>query len=60
MYTCVYLTGGRGRKSLFIMVVEDIVAGVIMVARVGLQVVRGVIVGIFHFICREAILTLRR
>lgn len=60
VYTCVYLTGVRGRKSLLVNVMEDLVNTVIMFARIGLQAVRGVIVGIFHFICREALLTLRR
>lgn len=39
---------------------EDLISTLIMFARIGLQAVRGVIVGIFHFICREALLTLSR
>ncbi len=60
VYTAIYLTGARGRRSLIVGVLEDLVALIIMFARVGLQVVRGVIVGMFHFVCREALLTLGR
>ncbi len=56
----VYLAGVRGRKSLIINVFEDMGGGFIMVARVGLQAVRGVIVGMFHFICREALLVIEQ
>ncbi len=60
VYICVYLMGVRGRKSLLLNVLEDLVATIIMVARVILQAIRGLIVGMFHFICREAVLTLSR
>ncbi len=60
VYTAVYLMGARGRRSLIVGVLEDLVALTIMFARVGLQVVRGIIVGMFHFVCREALLTLGR
>jgi hypothetical protein len=39
---------------------EDFVAMLIMVVRVLLQSIRGVIVGMFHFICREALLNMTR
>jgi hypothetical protein len=39
---------------------EDFVAMLIMVVRVLLQSIRGVIVGMFHFICREALLNMAR
>lgn len=57
-YFLVYLTGTRARKSLSITLLEDIVAVTILLARVLLQAVRGVIVGMFHFICREALLNM--
>jgi hypothetical protein len=56
----VYLMGIRTRKSMIANCIEDLVALVIMVARVSLQMVRGVIVGMFHFICREAVLNMNR
>jgi hypothetical protein len=59
-YMVVYLMGIRTRKSMVANCIEDIVALVIMVARVSLQMVRGVIVGMFHFICREAVLNMNR
>jgi hypothetical protein len=52
--------GARGRKSFIITLLEDIVAIAIMVARVVLQSIRGVIVGMFHFICREALLNMTK
>lgn len=59
-YSLVYLVGIRSRKSLIINIFEDIGGSSIMVARVGLQAVRGVIVGMFHFICREALLVVEQ
>lgn len=57
-YFFVYLTGTKARKSLSITLIEDIIAVTILLARVLLQAVRGVIVGMFHFICREALLNM--
>jgi len=59
-YIFVYLVGIRGRCSLVINMFEDFVAMLIMVVRVLLQSIRGVIVGMFHFICREALLNMTR
>jgi hypothetical protein len=39
---------------------EDFVAMLIMIVRVLLQSIRGVIVGMFHFICREALLNMTK
>ncbi len=54
-YIFLYITNTKGRRSLLITIFEDIISMVILIARVLLQAVRGVIVGMFHFICREAI-----
>lgn len=55
-----YLMGIRGRKNLFATFIEDLIAVIIMVARVVLQSIRGIVVGMFHFICREALLNMSR
>lgn len=60
MYIVVYLMGVRTRRSVTANMIEDLVAVAIMIARVSLQMVRGVIVGMFHFICREALLNMNR
>jgi len=52
-YFFIYVAGAVGRKSSLVTAIEDITAVAILVARVMLQAVRGVIVGMFHFICRE-------
>jgi hypothetical protein len=52
-YLFVYVAGAAGRKLSVITAIEDAVALFILIARVLLQAVRGVIVGMFHFICRE-------
>lgn len=52
-YLFVYVAGAAGRKYSIITAIEDAVALLILIARVLLQAVRGVIVGMFHFICRE-------
>lgn len=49
----VYIAGAAGRKLSLLTAVEDAAAALILVARVLLQAVRGVIVGMFHFISRE-------
>jgi hypothetical protein len=54
-YIFIYTTNTKGRRSLIITIFEDIVSVAILIARVLLQAVRGVIVGMFHFICREAV-----
>lgn len=60
IYIFVYLVGTRGRPSLIISFFEDLVAILIMIVRVILQSIRGLIVGMFHFICREALLTMSK
>ena len=55
VYLLVYLNGARGRKLIILTALEDIVTLSILIARVLLQAVRGLIVGMFHFICREMI-----
>lgn len=60
VYIFVYLVGVRGRRSFIVNMFEDFVAMLIMVVRVLLQSIRGVIVGMFHFICREALLNMTR
>lgn len=52
--------GTRGRASLIVSFFEDIIAMLIMIVRVVLQSIRGLIVGMFHFICREALLTMSK
>jgi hypothetical protein len=59
-YIVVYLMGVKTRKSAIANVIEDLIAMTIMVGRVGLQTIRGLIVGMFHFICREAVLNMTR
>lgn len=54
-YIFIYITNTKGRRSLIITIFEDTISMLILIARVLLQAVRGVIVGMFHFICREAI-----
>ena len=49
----VYLTGSRGRRSLFVVVLEDLIAFVILLSRVSLQIVRGIICGLYHDFFRE-------
>lgn len=58
VYIIIYLTGIRGRKNVISSLIEDLMTLFIMVARVLLQAVRGIIVGMFHFICREALLNM--
>jgi hypothetical protein len=60
IYIFVHLMGVRGRRSLVITCIEDATAMCIMFARVILQAIRGVVVGMFHFICREAVLNMTR
>lgn len=52
-YLFVYVAGAAGRKLSVLNAFEDAVALGILIARVMLQAVRGVIVGMFHFISRE-------
>ncbi len=47
-YFFVYLNGGRGRRSLLIVIIEDILTFFIVIIRVSLQVVRGLLCGFFH------------
>ena len=58
IYFVIYLTGARGRKSITITLIEDLIALSILLARVLLQAVRGLIVNMFHFICRETLLNM--
>ena len=57
-YILVYLLGIRGRGSSIITFIEDCVTITIMLARILLQIIRGLIVGMFHSICREALLNM--
>lgn len=50
--------GIRARRSTIITLVEDGIAVIIMFARILLQIIRGVIVGMFHFICREGVVNM--
>ena len=47
-YFFVYLNGGRGRRSMLIVIIEDILTFFIVIIRVSLQVVRGLLCGFFH------------
>lgn len=49
----VYLNGGRGRRSITIVIVEDILTFFIVIIRVSLQVVRGLLCGFFHNLFRD-------
>lgn len=49
----VYLNGSRGRRILTITLIEDIVNFMILLARVTLQMVRGIICGLYHDFFRE-------
>lgn len=49
----VYLNGGRGRRSLLVTIIEDILTFFIVIIRVSLQVVRGLLCGFFHNFFRE-------
>jgi hypothetical protein len=53
VYFLVYLNGGRGRKFLLVTLVEDLIAFIILLARVTLQVVRGIICGLYHDFFKE-------
>jgi hypothetical protein len=59
-YIVVYLMGVKTRKVMVANMIEDFIAITIMVGRVSLQVVRGLIVGMFHFITREVVLNMPR
>ena len=59
-YFFIYLNGMAGRSTLLITFIEDLMAVFIMVLRVCLQAIRGLIVGLFHFACREALLNMTR
>jgi hypothetical protein len=52
--------GIKTRSSIIANIIEDLIAIIIMIGRVSLQVIRGLIVGMFHFICREALLNMNR
>jgi hypothetical protein len=60
VYIAVYLVGARGRRNILAGWLEDVASSIIMLSRVMLQAVRGVIVGMFHFIAREASLSASR
>ena len=52
-YFFIYLNGGRGRRSLVITLIEDVLTFFIVIIRVSLQVVRGLLCGFFHNFFRE-------
>ena len=49
----VYLNGARGRKLLLVTFIEDLISFAILLARVTLQMVRGIICGLYHDFFRE-------
>jgi len=49
----IYLNGARGRRSLIITIIEDIISFFILIARVSLQMIRGIICGFYHDFFRE-------
>lgn len=53
-YFFVYLSGAKGRRVLTITLFEDVVNFLILIARVTLQMVRGIICGLYHDFFREA------
>lgn len=48
-----YLTGSKGRRSFLATMAEDLIAFTILMSRVCLQIVRGVICGLYHDFFRE-------
>lgn len=54
-YFFVYLNGSRNRKLLIITLIEDIISFIILLARITLQIVRGLICGLYHDFFRELI-----
>ena len=54
-YFFIYLNGARGRKLLFVTLIEDIISFIILLSRVTLQMVRGIICGLYHDFFRELI-----
>lgn len=52
-YFFIYLNGTRGRRSLLFTIIEDLVAFFILIARVSLQMIRGLICGLYHDFFRE-------
>lgn len=55
----IFLTGSKTRRSILLTLFEDLLAVTILFLRILLQMVRGVIVGLFHWICRELMFSLR-
>jgi hypothetical protein len=49
----VYLNGGRGRRSFFLTLIEDVLSFFIVIVRISLQVVRGLLCGFMHNLFRE-------
>lgn len=54
-YFFIYLNGARGRKFLIITIIEDLISFVILISRVTLQIIRGIICGLYHDFFREII-----
>lgn len=52
-YFFIYLNGTRGRRSLVFTLIEDLIAFFILIARVSLQMIRGIICGLYHDFFRE-------
>jgi hypothetical protein len=52
-YFFIYLNGTRGRRSLIFTLIEDLIAFFILLARVSLQMIRGIICGLYHDFFRE-------
>ena len=49
----VYLTGSRGRFSFLITLLEDLISFFILLSRISLQLVRGIVCGLYHGFFRE-------
>ena len=49
----IYLNGTRGRRSLIVTILEDVINFFILFARISLQMIRGLICGLYHDFFRE-------
>ncbi len=58
LFFLTYLVGARGKNSGLITAAEDGIVSLILIIRVLLQAIRGIIVGLLHFICRELVWSL--
>ena len=49
----IYLNGSKGRKTFFLTLFEDLLTSIILIARISLQLIRGLICGLYHDFFRE-------